>query len=386
MLMVAAPDICLDIMGVYSACNLHSPRGILASTRLVLAFLTLSPELHAAGCEALLSLGTSHQESRVCFTHPHTGSTTGIARQANRSIFSPANQDPSRKVLSPEGQAVLANRQMTSPDGQAFLANRQMTSPERQAFSANRQVTSPEGQALSANRQVIPPEGQALSANRQATSPEGQAVSAYRQITSPEGQESLAVINTSLTQSVGPKEPYVNSGIAQLAPATNRRPESTGLNLSPVPMSGPAKPVDNADALSPNRDRPLRSVTIAEGTSDSRQGASPEATSGQSCGQPSPVPGRSHGALSPVNHKGLLPTQPMGSAGANRQMPSPARDRGASPARLTDLQKQNDALRFKLQVCYVYTMCIRPYELMTTYIYCACCVRHDDAWQVMHDH
>ena len=292
--------------------------------------------MHGAGSEALLSLGTSHQESRVCFTQSHTGSTTGLASHANRSTSSPANQDPSTKVLSPEGQA--------------FSANRQITSPEGQALSARRQITSPEGQALSANRQITSPKGQALSASRQITSPEGQTLSANRQITSPEGQESSAVMTTSPIHSVGPRESFFSSGIAHLAPATNRQPESTGLSLSPVPIPSPAKAFGNADMLSASREGRLHFATTAEGSSDSRQGASPEATTGHFGAQPVAMPGRGHEGLSPVRDKGLLPTQPMGSAGANRQMLSPVGDRGVSPAKLTDLQKQNDALRFKLQV------------------------------------
>ena len=239
---------------------------------------------------------------------------------------------------------------MLSPERQALSADRQVTSPEGQALSADRQVTSPEGQALSADRQVTSPEGQALSTSRQITSPEGQALSAIRQITSPEGQEPSAVLMISPTHSVGPREPYFNCGIAHLAPITNRQPESTGPNSSPVPTPSPTKPLSNADVLSAGKERHLHSATTAEGSSGSRQGDSPEATSGQSWGHPSAMPGRGHGALSPVRDKGLLPTQPMGSAGANRQMLSPARDRGVSPAKLTDLQKQNDALWFKLQV------------------------------------
>lgn len=56
------------------------------------------------------------------------------------------------------------------------------------------------------------------------------------------------------------------------------------------------------------------------------------------------------GAMHPLRDVGLVPTQALGSGGT-RQMRSPVRDRGVSPAnKLTDLQKQNDALRFKLQV------------------------------------
>lgn len=61
--------------------------------------------------------------------------------------------------------------------------------------------------------------------------------------------------------------------------------------------------------------------------------------------------GQGQGALLPIRDKGgPVAAQSPGCAGA-RQMVSPVRERGASPAnRLTDLQKQNDALRFKLQV------------------------------------
>lgn len=217
-------------------------------------------------------------------------------------------------------------------------------------------MLSPEGQALSANRQVTSPKGQALSANRQITSPEGQALSVNGQITSPEGQESSTMMVSSPTQSVGPRGTFFDGGIAHLAPATDRRPEPTGPNLSPVPMPSPAKPLGNANMLSASREGRLHSATTAEGSSDSRQGVSPEAASGQSGAQPGAMPGRGPGALSPVRHEGLLPTQPMGSAGANRQMLSPVGARGVSPAKFTDLQKQNDALRFKLQVPSV---CVR---------------------------
>ena len=130
---------------------------------------------------------------------------------------------------------------------------------------------------------------------------------------------------------------------------------SKGLDSS-VTSSSPAKPVGNADTgqvLSTSGEVHLHSAEAAEGGADSTQALSPKAATWQSSARLSVMPGRAQRALSPVQDKGLLPSQPMSSARANRQMPSPSRDKGMSPAKHTDLQKQIDALRFKLQVPFV---------------------------------
>ena len=213
-------------------------------------------------------------------------------------------------------------------------------------------TASTTGPVVGANRsQTFPTVSYATSTK--GSSPERQALSVSRQPGVLRGQESPAGTISSPTSSVGPRKSFSGTGIAHLSRETNRQPMSKGLELSPS-TSISAKPTGIADTgqiLSTSKERHL--FPTAEGRADSIQASSPEAARWQSFAQPFDIPGRGQRALSPVKDKGLLASQPMGSAGINRQMLSPSRDRGISPAKLADLQKQNDALRVKLQVLSV---------------------------------
>ena len=208
------------------------------------------------------------------------------------------------------------------------------------------------GPALSTNRsQTCSTVSEATST--EGVSPERQTLSASRQPTFPRGQKSSAGTTSSPTNSVDAREAFSSSGLAHLSIAANRQPMSRGLESS-VTASSSAKPVGNADTgqvLSTSGEVHLLSAAAAEGGADSTQALSPKAAT--SSARLSMMPVRAQRALSRVQDKELLPSQLMNSASANRQMLSPSRDRGISPAKHTDLHKQIDALRFKLQVCFV---------------------------------
>ena len=99
---------------------------------------------------------------------------------------------------------------------------------------------------------------------------------------------------------------------------------------------------------------PLASAAALGASPSSRYTPSPPAAVGQSAVQLLQTPtsrGQGQGASQHSSRdEGGLSAPPLGGAGA-MQMVSPVRERRVSPAnKLTDLQKQNDALRFKPQV------------------------------------
>ena len=206
------------------------------------------------------------------------------------------------------------------------------------------------GPAVGANRsQESSAESPAISS--QGVSPERQALSVSRQPTFHRRQESSAGTSPSSTNPLGPGGTFSSNGDAHLSTVMNRQPMSAGLNSSGTTISA-AKPVGNADTgrvLFTSREMLLLSAAAAEGSADSTQASSPTAATWQSSAL---IPGRGQKAVSPVRDQGLLPSQPISSAGAIRQMPSPSRHTGISPTKHTDLQKQNEALRFKLQVLF----------------------------------
>ena len=235
------------------------------------------------------------------------------------------------------------------------------------------------------SRQTCSPVSQVTSA--QGKPPERQAPSASRHPNFPAGQDSFAGTTPSSTNPVGPRDTSSSNRVAHLSCATNRQPSSVGLNSS-VTTSSPAKPVGNADSgqvLSTSGEMHLLPAAAAEGCADSSQASSLKTATWQSSAQLPVTPGRDQRALSPVRAKGLLPSQPMGIAGASRQMLSPSRDRGISPAKHTDLQKQNDALRFKLQVSFVYESAASCLTMRHKLPDWARSVMHGHMWQMLHD-
>lgn len=135
----------------------------------------------------------------------------------------------------------------------------------------------------------------------------------------------------------------------------SRQPTSSrGQKPSPAAASSPAKSVGTQGSLSASGVAPLASATALGVSPGSRHASSPLPAGGQSTVQLWETPssgGQGQGPLPPVSDQGgLVAAQSPGCAGA-RQMVTPVRERGVSPAnRLTGLQKQNDALHVKLQV------------------------------------
>ena len=173
-----------------------------------------------------------------------------------------------------------------------------------------------------------------------ALSPGRHAHSLSGQPTSSRGQELSPGTESSPAKCVGTTGGLSASGAAYLATATGSLGNAD---------------IDQTFLSATDYTHPLPPV-IAEGSAGSRHAFSPKAPKRESSAQPQDTPNRGQRAVSLVRDKGQFPTQPMGN-GEGRQMLSPARDRGISPAKLTDLRKQNDDLRFKLQVCAWSALC-----------------------------
>lgn len=159
-----------------------------------------------------------------------------------------------------------------------------------------------------------------------------------------------------------PGSPFISTG--SLSPErqallpSRHAPLSKGLGSSFELQTGPASAVS---AGSPGPTKVPVTTTSAAPSGASSPGRANSTTPlpfGANGQRPvAQLPGAAPGRQSPGHHmqQGLLHVAANSSMSPSRVLPS--RERGISPARLADLQKQNEALRHKLQVLLNFDAC-----------------------------